>query len=593
VVKDPARRLGTAAQVVERIETLDARVAQEEAEEARVHAEREAAAARERAEHEAAAARERARRIRGLRWALAGAVSMLVLVAGLGVYAARQRRAAEDNARRAEASAREWIEQKNAADAARGVAVANAAAARQQSQLALETLSAVIFDIQRSLENVPAASEVRRRLLTTALGRLEKLSGAFVEKASVDRHTAVSLAEMGDLVLQFGEAARPSTPDVSSGPDAGTSPGAVEVARRLQERANAIFQALAKADPNNAQAQRDLSISYNKLGDVQLQLGATDKALGMYQKGLDVRLTLAKADLNNAQAQRDLSISYSKLGNVQSQLGATDKALEMYQKDLDVSLTLAKADPNNAQAQRDLSFSYRKLGEAYQKAGDLAQARTHFERALELDSKRTLRLPRDAMARRDLGLDCEWLATLSVEAKDWARGADFAGRAIEHAHAAHRLEGDDVRDRWNYSFDLHLLGVAQVGAGRLKDARQSLEAAIEANPKWALSHNELAWLLATAWDASIRDGQRAVALATKACELLEWKDWAYLDTLAAAYAEAGQFADALKWETKALETPDALGDALEEARARLKLYQAGQPYHEPKPPPEAGTANHD
>jgi tetratricopeptide (TPR) repeat protein len=390
------------------------------------------------------------------------------------------------------------------------------------------------------------------------------LAQADPNNAQAKRDLAVSYERLGDVHLRLG---------------------ATDKALEMHQKDLDLSVALAQADPNNVQAKRDLAVSYNKLGDVQLRLGATDEALEMYQKGLDVRVPLAKADSNNAQAQRDLSVSYNKLGDVQLQLGATDKALEMYQKGLEVIVALAQADPNNAQAQSDLAYSYRKLGEAYQKAREVAQARTHFERALDVDTKRTLQLPRDARARRDLAVDCERLASLSFTTRDWARAAEFAKRAIANAHAAHRIEGDDVRDDWEYSIDFQLLGNAQAKAGRLKEASQSLEAAIEADPKWAVSHNGLAWLLATAWDASIRDGPRAVALATKACELTEWKDAAYLDTLAASYAEAGQFAEAVKRETKALETPEALGDDLEPARARLKLYQAGKPYHEPQPQP--------
>ena len=77
-----------------------------------------------------------------------------------------------------------------------------------------------------------------------------------------------------------------------------------------------IFEALASADPNDTQARRDLSVSYNKLGDVHLQARRTDKALQAYQKCLELREALAKADPNDAQARRDLSVSYNKLGDV-------------------------------------------------------------------------------------------------------------------------------------------------------------------------------------------------------------------------------------------------------------------------------------
>jgi hypothetical protein len=56
--------------------------------------------------------------------------------------------------------------------------------------------------------------------------------------------------------------------------------------------------------------ERDLSVSYNKLGDVNLSLGNTQVALDAYQKSLEVAKTLAANDPQSAQAQRDLSVSY-------------------------------------------------------------------------------------------------------------------------------------------------------------------------------------------------------------------------------------------------------------------------------------------
>jgi hypothetical protein len=85
---------------------------------------------------------------------------------------------------------------------------------------------------------------------------------------------------------------------------------------------------------------------------------------------------------------------------------------------------------------------------------------------------------------------------------------------------------------------------------------------------------------AAASEAKYRDGRRAVEAATRACALTAWKNPAYLDTYAAAAAEAGDFDAAVKWQTRAI---DLLSDENQKAdfRSRLKLYEARKPYHEP------------
>jgi serine/threonine-protein kinase len=103
--------------------------------------------------------------------------------------------------------------------------------------------------------------------------------------------------------------------------------------------------------------------------------------------------------------------------------------------------------------------------------------------------------------------------------------------------------------------------------------------AIRLAPEDASSHTSLAWLLATCPQAEFRDGQRAVELATRACELSDWKDANDLENLAAAYAECGRFDDAVQWQTKAV----ALGTGLEnpdESRQRLDLFKAGKPFRD-------------
>jgi tetratricopeptide (TPR) repeat protein len=104
--------------------------------------------------------------------------------------------------------------------------------------------------------------------------------------------------------------------------------------------------------------------------------------------------------------------------------------------------------------------------------------------------------------------------------------------------------------------------------------------AIKLQPNDARPHERLAWVLATAAKDELRDGKNAVDHAKKACELTDWKKPDYLATLSAAFAESGDFQEAIKWLTKALEAPELPKFRDKEYRKRLKMFQEGIPYRE-------------
>lgn len=88
-----------------------------------------------------------------------------------------------------------------------------------------------------------------------------------------------------------------------------------------------------------------------------------------------------------------------------------------------------------------------------------------------------------------------------------------------------------------------------------------------------------AWLRATCPNPAFRNGQQAVVDAKAACNLCSWGEWDYIDTLAAAYAEAGDFDSAIKFEQKAISKAKK-EDNIKGAQARLALYQQHKPYRD-------------
>jgi tetratricopeptide (TPR) repeat protein len=111
-------------------------------------------------------------------------------------------------------------------------------------------------------------------------------------------------------------------------------------------------------------------------------------------------------------------------------------------------------------------------------------------------------------------------------------------------------------------------------------AVRDLQAAVQMKtkrPERAL--NSLAWLRTTCPEAEIRNGKEAVELALKACELSEWKDGGIIDTLAAAYAEQGDFDQAIKYQKQVLEIGKSSND-YDKIKQCLALYEQHTPYRE-------------
>jgi tetratricopeptide (TPR) repeat protein len=119
------------------------------------------------------------------------------------------------------------------------------------------------------------------------------------------------------------------------------------------------------------------------------------------------------------------------------------------------------------------------------------------------------------------------------------------------------------------------------GEGRYAEAVRYYQDALKAQPDHPGVLNNLAWLRAACADAKFRDGQQAVQLATRACELTEWSKPLFIGTLAAAQAETGDFQAAIATGERAATLASALGlpDTAERNHALIELYRQGKAAH--------------
>jgi tetratricopeptide (TPR) repeat protein len=121
---------------------------------------------------------------------------------------------------------------------------------------------------------------------------------------------------------------------------------------------------------------------------------------------------------------------------------------------------------------------------------------------------------------------------------------------------------------------------AAISIGDHPAALADLERALELRPDDTGVLNNLAWLLATSPDEDLRDGKRAVELATKACTETEWKEAHIISTLAAAHAETGDFDQARKFSRQAVDKGAADEEVRDQLAAELASYEAAKPWRE-------------
>src|SRR5207245_1887838 len=127
-------------------------------------------------------------------------------------------------------------------------------------------------------------------------------------------------------------------------------------------------------------------------------------------------------------------------------------------------------------------------------------------------------------------------------------------------------------------------------SGQVESAQLQYREASRLDPAWPERARQAAWVMATHPDSSRRDGGRALQLARQICQAAPKVRPESVDTLAAAYAEMGQFAEAIPTARAALQlagsvprgSPEApeTTNLAQQIQARLQLYEKGQPYRD-------------
>ena len=265
-------------------------------------------------------------------------------------------------------------------------------------------------------------------------------------------------------------------------------------------------------------------MAHNNLGIVLFQKGEIDEAVSHYRITLNLQPDFWDADYN--------------LGTALLKKGEIDEAIAYCTR----AVTIAPNDPDAQVA----------LGNSLAQKERVDDAIAHYKKALAI--------------RPDYFIAHYALGHIFLE-----KGEIDA--AVFHSRAAVSIQPQNADAHTN-------LAVAFDEKGQIAEAIKQYEQALEISPQSVAAANNLAWLLATNPDASIRHRDRALELATRANQLSGGGNATVLRTLAAAYANAGQFSRAVEVGQIALSLTDRQSPLAKALQQEIAGYQAGLPYRE-------------
>jgi tetratricopeptide (TPR) repeat protein len=269
-------------------------------------------------------------------------------------------------------------------------------------------------------------------------------------------------------------------------------------------------------------------IAYCHLAEVLREEGRKDEAISQYQKALQIKPDYAEV--------------HNNLGILLLQKGSADEAIDHFQKAL--------------QARPDYADACNNLGLLLLQKGSADEAIDQFQKALQIR-------PGYADACNNLG--------------DALLQKGKLDEAITHLQKALQINPGYAKAHNN-------LGNALLQKGNVAEAIVHFQQALQIEPADPAAQNNLAWLLATSPQASLRNGSKAVELARQANALAGGENPIILHTLAAAYAEAGRFSEAVETAQRALQLAAAQSNTglAGQLQFEMKLYQAGSPFHSPE-----------
>ncbi len=348
-------------------------------------------------------------------------------------------------------------------------------------KLAEQTADSLVINIARGLRSMQGMPlDSTRTILNTAKATLEQLAASAPHNLTLQLSRSSMLDEFGDTYLALGDSAE---------------------ALASFQASLAIREQISAAEPGNADWQRNLSVSYVKIGDVLgFTEGKLEDALQAYRNGLIVAQRLAESDVSNRQWEFDISVLHERIGQVLRDQGKLDDALNSQRAGLSIRQKLAVLDPTNVEWQHGLATSRNDIADVLMDQGKSADALQFYRNAL-VTLERLRALDRNNTKwQSDLGVVQEHIGTaLMAEGKLDEAWQSYRGALV----IRERLSTSDPKNtKWQMD-----LAMSRLNLGDVLSRQGTLQGALESYRDGLAITNRL-----IASDSNNADWQRAAAV---------------------------------------------------------------------------------
>ena len=231
-----------------------------------------------------------------------------------------------------------------------------------------------------------------------------------------------------------------------------------------------IAEKLAEKYPEDPNLQRDLSVSYERLGGIAKALKDFNAAEGYYAKALAISERLAEKYPDDPRLRHDLSVSYSDLGNIAEARNDYRAAEGYYAKTLEIFEKLAEKYPDDPHLQRDLSTSYEELGDIAKARNDYRAAEWYYAKALTIREKLAEKYPDDPKMQRDCSVSNGELGDIATARNEYRMAEGYYAKALEICERLAEKYPDDPKIQCN-------LSVSYSSLGNIAEARNNYRAA--------------------------------------------------------------------------------------------------------------------